>query len=47
MTTNKALERTVREQEATILHLRSANTLLAARLAISRKRKNARRKQGK
>jgi hypothetical protein len=34
-----ALERTLREQEATILHLRNENSLLGAKLAVARRRK--------
>lgn len=43
----KALTKTIREQEATILSLRSANTLLSAKLAVKRKRKAPRQKGSK
>ncbi len=39
----KDLHKTIREQESTILSLRSANTLLVAKLAIKRKRKTKRK----
>ncbi len=39
----KDLQKTIREQESTILSLRSANTLLAAKIAVKRKRKTKRK----
>ncbi len=44
--TVRDLERTIREQESTILSLRSAVTLLTAKLAIKRRAKRKGVKRG-